>query len=219
MGWSLVQKDNHNVWVCEHYSDLKRKEINNLAEYGQPWSPSDRGFIKTFTPDFSKIIVEMPQRALMSEGYGANIQAGSFPVVHRFLYEKPPMPYGNDYHFDDLVKYGFARRGDRTIQSNLYGTGQYKLSAGSIDASDAAYIHGTVAFALMKSTRFIYSETVRRVEAEIGALDDNWDFASSTIPDWLNKVVAATMGPSNNKLKAPILLQYRGPGKLSVAQH
>ena len=217
MSWSLDRK--RKVWVCTSYSDLNYREIDNLAEYGQPSSPYEKGFDPNYVPDFKKVIVEVPQASVMSEGYGSNIEAKTFPIVHRFLYEKLPMPFGSDYHFDDLVKHGFARPSDRTIQSNLYGLGKYKINAGSIDPLDAAYIHGTVGFALMKSTRFIYSATLRRVEAEIGALDDNWDFESSTIPKVVNAAVAAAFGPAHYNLEAPIRIQYCGPGKLSIAQH
>ena len=217
MSWSLDRT--RNVWVCTSYSDLNFREIDNLAEYGQPSSPYERGFDPKYDPDFKNIVVEMPQASVMSEGYGSNIHAKTFPIVQRFLHDALPMPFGSHYHFDHLVKYRFARASDRAIQSNLYGLGKYKFNAGSIDPLDAAYIHGTVGLALMKSTRFIYSATLRRVEAEIGALDDNWDFESSTIPSVLNAVVAATLGPAHYNLEAPIRIQYRGPGKFSVAQH
>lgn len=55
----------------------------------------------------------------------------------------------------------------------------YGITAGGISAGDAAYIHGTVCFALTRNTMFVVTSSERRVEAEIGAGDDNWDLQLS----------------------------------------
>ena len=219
MSWTLDKAK--GIWKCTKYSDLNYAEINNLAEYGQPMSPYEPGFIQDFDPDFSKVIVEMPQMEVMTHGYGQNITADKFPLVRRFFEEKLTFPVGT-YTFDDLVGFGFASNDppERFMQTNLYGSGwgKYGVTAGDISALDAAYIHGTVSLVLMKTTKFIYSELIRRVEAEIGAGDDNWDFESSTIPRQVNAVVAAIFGPDHYNLEAPIQLLYRGPGKRSTAE-
>ena len=215
MAWSLDRAT--GVWKCTAYSDLNYAEITNLAEYGQPFSPYEPGFVQDFDPDFKKVVIEMPQQEVMTHGYGKNITADKFPIVQRFLSANLSFGYGR-YSFDELVALRFATRKDRGIQSNLYGFGKYGISAGAIDPADAAYIHGTVSLLLMSSTRFIYRQDVRRVEAEIGAGDDNWDFESSTVPRVINGVVAALFGPDHYNLEAPIEMRYRGPGKQSVAQ-
>lgn len=215
MSWSLDRSA--GIWKCTSYSDLNYAEINNLAEYGQPMSPYESGFDQDFDPDFKKVIVEMPQIEVMTNGYGRNITAESFPIVQRFLSEGLTFPVGH-YRFDDLVRLGFAKKSDKRIQSNLYGWGSYGITAGKINAGDAAYIHGTVSFALMSGTKFIYETNIRRVEAEIGAGDDNWDFNSATIPTIVNATVGVIFGPDHYNLEAPIQIHFRGDGKRSIAQ-
>lgn len=228
MSWSYNSA--RTAWVCTNYSDLNYAEINNLAEYGQPFSPYERGFVHGHVPDFGNIAVEMTQQEVMTNGYGKGVTARSFPVVGKFLAARDnvpviggllsgsgPLPRGS-LTFQDLVTRRFAAAGDRFIGGSLYPFSPGRLPAGAIAAGDAAYIHGTVGFALMAGTRFINSGSGRRVEAEIGALDDNWDFDSSNrIAQALNAVVAATLGPDHYNLTAPIRIRFSGPGKRSVA--
>lgn len=241
MSWSYdtVTK----VWRCTLYSDLQYAEINNFAEYGQPFSPYQRGYDHNHVPDFGNIVIEMSQSEVMTKGYGANITALDFPLVNHFLDngvmmgDSPYMPQfierGADallsavgaipqlpigaYSLGNLIDARAARNQDRFISTNLYGWGSYGIAAGSISAADAAYIHGTVSFALRRNSTFIVSSTERRVEAEIGAGDDNWDFNSSTINPVVNAAVATLAGPDHYNLTAPIRIQFRGRGKLMVA--
>jgi hypothetical protein len=215
MSWTLDKTT--GVWKCTRYSDLNYAEINNLAEYGEPMSPYEPGFDQNFEPDFDNVIVEMPQLEVMTHGYGHNIKAESFPVVERFLKGKITIPPGT-YRFADLVRRKVVVEKDRWIRSNLYGWGGYGITAGDIDPLDAAYIHGTVSFALMRGTRFTVAKSLRRVDAEIGAGDDNWDFDSNTIPRFVNAAVAAIFGPDHYNLTKPIQIRFRGPGKRSIAE-
>lgn len=210
MGWTLRKDiDGTQVWRCTKYTDLNYAEINNLAEYGSPVSPYERGFDHDLVPDFKKITVEMPQSEVMNHGFGKMASLSMFPVVRRFLNDTLQIPFGT-YSFNDLVKAQFARRQDRFHATNLY-TSQ---AQGGISAADAAYIYGTVGFALMKSSQFTYSEKSRDVRAEIGALDDNWDFNSGTgVAQVLNPLVAATVGPDHYNLEAPIIIRFIGPGR------
>src|ERR1700683_3626275 len=183
MGWSLDQTT--KIWKCTEYSDLNYREIINLAEYGEPFSPYDHpGFDGDFEPDFANVVIEMPQLEVMTNGYGQKVTALDFPIVKRFLKEKLTFPY-QQYTFDDLVYLGFATppsnwaKGassspDRTISSNLYGDPLAVAVPGKISSADASFIHGTVCFKLMKSTTFTYTAKKRQVQAEIGAGDDNW---------------------------------------------
>ena len=182
MGWTLRRTETENIWVCTSYDDVTGGVMNDFAEYGQPFSPYERGFDQNFDPDFSKIIIEMPQSAVMTDGYGKEITAEHFPLVKQFLDEDLSLPYGT-YSFDDLLAQGFAKSSDRILGGNLYLGGTNGIVPGSIGGADAAYVHGTVAVALMKSTTFEYEDGLRQVNAEIGALNDNWDFNSSTIPE------------------------------------
>ena len=210
MTWTL--DSSKKVWKCSSYSDLHYAAINNLAEYGQPKSPYERGFDHNFVPDFANVIVEMTQLEVMTNGYGRDVKVESFPIVNRFLSEKLPLGHGN-YDFDQLVRAGFAKKSERWIKSNLYGWGGYGVQAGSIDSADAAYIHGTISLALLKATRFISSPGLRRIDAEMGAGDDNWDFNSSSIQRVVNAAVATLFGPDHYNLEAPIQIRFRGHGR------
>lgn len=210
MGWTLDAA--RGVWRCTSYSDLNYAEINNLAEYGQPSSPYEAGYDHNFVPDFGHVTVEMPQLEVMTSGYGRNIQAESFPVARKFLNDSLTLAAGT-YDFRTLVRLGFAAEGDRWLRTNLYGWGSYGISAGSINAGDAAYIHGTVSLALMAGTRFIYAPPRRQIDAELGAGNDNWDFNSSSIPRAINGAVAAIFGPDHYNLTAPIRMIFTGPGR------
>ncbi len=241
MSWSYHRAT--RIWRCTRYSDLQYAEINNFAEYGQPVSPYQPGYDHNHTPDFGNIVIEMPQSQVMHHGYGRNITALDFPLVNHFLdngvltgdtqympqcVERAAdavlaavgrtarVPAGR-YTLDSLIASGSARNRDRFINTNLYGWGSYGITAGSISAGDAAYIHGTVSFALMRSSVFVVTSTERRVEAEIGAGDDNWDFSSSTINPVVNATVATVFGPAHYNLTRPIQLLFRGPGKQMVA--
>ena len=216
MSWSYDKST--KSWKCSRYSDLQYAEINNLAEYGQPMSPYEPGFDQELTPDFANIRVEMPQSEVMTFGYGKNISVDMFPIVQRFLNEKLSFPYGT-YPFDALLRGGFAKKKDRFLATDLYGYGfvRYGITAGEIDAGDAAYIHGSVSFAMQAPTRFLYEPRLRRVDAYIGAGDDNWDFDSDNVPPLLNASVAAIFGPDHDNLTAPIQILFRGKGKHSGA--
>lgn len=234
------------IWRCTRYTDLQYAEINNFAEYGQPYSPYQRGYDAKHVPDFSKIVIEIPQTEVMYSGYGAAIEPLDFPLVYRFLANgvlmgdtrytpkfaelasdraqtfvgtRPQLPIGQ-YVLSDLITRGLVTNRDRFISTNLYGWGSYGITAGGIAAGDAAYIHGTVSFALTRDTRFVVTSKQRRVEAEISAGDDNWDFNSSTILPIVNTTVAVIAGPDHYNLTDPITIIFRGAGKrMTVTQN
>lgn len=241
MSWSF--DTTRKTWTCTSYSDLQYAEINNFAEYGQPVSPYVRGYDHDHDPDFGNIVIEMPQSEVMNKGYGKNITTLDFPLVNHFLDnglmigDSAHIPHAvervtdavlstlglldtlptGQHKLGDLIRSGAARNRDRFITTNLYGWGSYGISAGSIASSDAAYIHGTVSFALMKHSVFYVAPKVRRVEAEIGAGDDNWDFNSSTINPVVNATVATLAGPDHYNLTGAIRILFRGTGKRMVA--
>ena len=241
MSWSYHSAG--KVWRCTKYSDLQYAEINNFAEYGQPVSPYQPGYDHSHVPDFGNIVIEMSQAEVMNRGYGRNITALDFPLVNHFLdngvmmgdtsympqfVERgadailsavgviPRSPPGR-HRLGSLISRRAARNQDRFINTNLYGSGSYGITAGGISAGDAAYIHGTVSFALKRNTVFVVTSTARRVEAEIGAGDDNWDFSSSTINPVVNATVATLFGPDHYNLTGPIQILFRGTGKRMVA--
>lgn len=230
MSWSydVAQK----VWKCTQYSDLQYAEINNFAQYGQPVSPYQPGFVHDLDQDFANLVIEMPQDQVMNHGYGKNITTLDFPLVNHFLDYGVPTDDEDvakkgvgtsaelgvgSYSLELLIKNKTMRNGARFIRTNLYGWGSYGISAGEISAGDAAYIHGTVSFALMKNSLLVVTANERRVEGEIGAGDDNWDFDSSTINPLVNATVAVLAGPDHYNLEGPIKIQFRGDGKRMVA--
>ena len=242
MSWSYDA--GAKIWKCTNYSDLQYAEINNFAEYGQPVSPYQAGYDHNHVPDFGNIKIEMPQSEVMNNGYGRNITTLDFPIVNHFLdngvlmgdtrfmpqvVERvadsalaamgaiPTVPVGT-YNLGNLIDRNNVRNSDRFINTNLYGWGSYGITAGDISSGDAAYIHGTVSFALKRSTSFVVTATERRVEAEIGAGDDNWDFNSSTINPAVNATVATILGPAHYNLTAPIKIEFRGTGKKMTAR-
>ena len=231
------------VWRCTRYVDLQYAEINNFAEYGQPVSPYQPGYDHSHVPDFGNIVIEMPQSEVMNNGYGSNITTLDFPLVNHFLDNGVMMgdtrfvpqflergadailsavgaisqvPTGR-HTLRSLIARRAARGSDRFISTNLYGLGSYGISAGSITAGDAAYIHGSVSFALKLNTVFVVTGSQRRVEAEIGAGDDNWDFNSGNIPRVVNAAVATILGPAHYNLTSPIKILFRGVGKRMIA--
>ncbi len=215
MTWTVNRAT--KVWSCSSYSDLNYAEINNFAEYGQPKSPYEPGYDHDFIPDFANIVIQMTQLEVMTNGYGRNVRVDSFKVAKDFLSRKISVNNGT-YSFDQLVTAGLASSGDRWINSNLYGWGGYSVSAGSISSGDAAYIHGTVSLALMRNTRFVATTSGRRVEAELGAGDDNWDFNSSSIPNVVNAVVGTLLGPAHYNLEGPIQIKFTGAGRTAIAE-
>jgi hypothetical protein len=73
-------------------------------------------------------------------------------------------------------------------------------------------VHGSVGFALMKSTRFVVSNSYKAVFAEVGALDDNWDNSSSSgFAKVINNILYSLGYGAYNKTK--IIMEYYGPGK------
>ena len=87
MSWSFVANSGGSggVWKATRYDDLHYAEINNLAQYGQPYSPYESGYHHNHVPDFGNIVVQMPHTQVMTNGYGRNIRPGDFPIVTSFL--------------------------------------------------------------------------------------------------------------------------------------
>ena len=231
MSWKMLKEKGKVIWECSLYSDLQYNEINNFAQYGQPSSPYQTGFVHddAYIPDFSNIIIRMPQREVMNKGYGRLIEPIHFPVIKSFLRGDYKLPNGR-YTFDDIVIQRYAQRGSKMIFTNLYGTGSYPVASGvAISSGDAAYIHGSVGFSLMRSTQFDVSDDTYRVIAVVGALDDNWNFKSGNgLIQKLNPLVETLFGPDHNNLEptpeqikkgqiGDISIEYRGEGKKMFA--
>jgi hypothetical protein len=215
MSWSLIKQGTNYIWRCTSYTDLRSLEINNLAEWGQPFNPYQPKFNHEFDSknvNFSRVIVEMPQNEVMLRGYGRSIEPQDFPLIERFLAGGIQLKDGT-YRFQDLVNAGLAVSKDRYIKTNLYGRGD----SGAIDSTEAAYVHGSVGFALMSGTSFVVLGKQRTASAEIGALDDNWDFESGNlVASLLNPLVEALVGPSNYNLQKPIKIKFFGTGIVRI---
>jgi hypothetical protein len=92
MGWDFDRSA--RVWKCTEYTDLEYAEIVNFAEYGQPFSPYEKGYAPALesVTDMAHIVIEMPQEEVMRNGYGQKVTASHFPIVKRFLKEKLKFP-------------------------------------------------------------------------------------------------------------------------------
>lgn len=72
---------------------------------------------------------------------------------------------------------------------------------------------------LQSSTRFLVEGgKIVQVEAHIGALNDNFDFSSSTIPAGVEALVFLTMGPDALADGAQVILVYSGDGKVEIVK-
>jgi hypothetical protein len=181
------------------------------------------------------IVIQMPQSEVMNSGYGRNIKIEDFPLVNAFLDNKiteetgsslPQSSYrvplnAGSYSFRDLlnrralVDNRIITERDQRITTSFYGGA---ISLRTNDWFEDAYVHGTVGFALMNSTQFIVATHYKRVDAEVGALHDNWDLQSDAgIAMVVNGLVNALgLGVYNNQR---IGLQYYGAGKrLSITR-
>ncbi len=177
MGWQLFASSRGEyIWRCDFYSDLQYSTINNFAEFGQPHNRLEQGFDKNLDASLDinrEIIIEMSQREVMENGYGRKINPELFPAIRRFLSGSVKVPDGT-HTFKDLLSKNIFVKGDNIVKTDLY-TGAL-IDSGTISRGDAAYIHGTVAFALMSDTKFTVNGRNRTVSAEFGARHDNWDF-------------------------------------------
>lgn len=216
MSWLLEQTNNGAIWWCGKYSDLRFGEINNFAEFGQPWDPDDKEYIEDFVPDFGNIVIRMAQSEIFWNGYGGLITANSFSAAKNFI-QKGPRGLGV-LRFSDLMRIGLAHRSERVIARNLYKPWVLwdDMESGDISIIDAAYVHGRVNFSLSNSSVFYSGALLRYADVEIIVEPDNWDFESDTVPQWLNDIVKDLLGPGRYNLTAPIKLEFYGPGKRSV---
>lgn len=224
MGWRLIEDGaGRKIWRASEYTDLQYADINNLAQWGQPNSPYEDGYNHEFVPDFKNVIVQIPHEVIMNDGHGKHIAASNFPIADKFLKGQIQVQNGC-YSFRQLKDTGKLPHFRRTIHGNLYGTGSIPTTSGAISNADAAYIYGSVGYALMRSTRYVKCGHYYTIRGEIGVLDDNWDFQSDNpIAKALNPLIAAIFGPSHYNLEpnpnAPgdamgrIDIEYIGDGK------
>jgi len=221
------------VWECTRYQDLTRDRINNLAMYGQPFSPGEVNYKTDLIPDFAHVTVRMSHFEVMNKGYGQTIKPENFPLVRLFLMGGLDLPI-KSYSVDDVLKQAIKQTGKkykRFISKSLYNKqGHHSLENGlNTSYIDATYVHGTVGFALMKKgTQFIVEEGHYKVIAYIGASTDDWNFQSSnSLVQVVNPLVSLTLGPKTNNLQqtaveenegieARIMFEYVGTGKRMV---
>ncbi|WP_153039771.1 Hint domain-containing protein [Pseudovibrio sp. Ad37] len=191
--------------------------VNNLLSYGQPWQPNDVKYdhvTQSLYANTGNVTVEMPQNQVMTYGYGSGVTLDDFGVS-KILGKGVNLANGY-YTKQDLIDEGLATNSDFSVSSQLYTPG-LNIADGSIFE---AYVHGTVRFGIGSESKFIVVDgKFVEIEADLRAYDDNFDFESSTIPDWLNGVVLSSVGP-NGALPpgAKVLISYRGDGR-SVVIH
>jgi len=202
----------NGTWLVDDISDFWSGNMNDLLQYGQPYSPYTPQFDHSmpFSPDISLTFL---QTDVMQNGYGASISASSFPIVQQWVNGEHDVGSGI-FHFPDLVAAGTVDSRDRIISAHLYPF-PGNISSGDIPPVEAAYIHGSVGFALMEDTTFYRLAGYSWVVAEIGALSDNFDYESSRIPPALNAMVSVLLGPDEISVNLPIPILFSGDGKVS----
>jgi hypothetical protein len=167
------------------------------------------------------VVIQLAQKEIMNHGYGKSITLNDFTLVSAFLDNKitdrgqKPLKAGQ-YSFDDFISKNLLinkrkiLEKDRFLFTSVYPGAKLKLY--SEDRVEDSYVHGSVGFALMKSTRFVVSNNYREVFAEVGALDDNWDNSSNNgFAKVVNNILYSSGYGAYNKTK--ITMEYYGPGK------
>jgi hypothetical protein len=205
----------NHVWIAADVADLTATVANNFMQWSQPFNPYQIGFNHDlYNNAYNPVTtVQIAQQSVMFNGYGRGIGAESFSVVNRLVGSSVSLTNGS-YSFAELQSAGLVSASDRIITAQLYVS---NMDRGNISAADAAYIHGTVGFALQSATRFIVDGgRIVQVEAHIGALNDNFDFSSSTIPPAVEALVFQAMGPEALPDGAQVILVYTGDGKVEI---
>ena len=204
------------TWTASDVSDLNMTSANNLIVHGQPYQPSD-GFV--FDPIISSnfqsnptVNVQMPQRQIMEFGYGSGVQVSDFGL-NSLLGDNVGLADGV-YSSQDLRDSGLLTESDFRVSSQLYTPG-LNIADGGVTA---AYVHGKVQFRIGDESQFIVQNGVLvEIQADLRAFDDNFNFESDTIPDWMNAGVQYTLGPGSDVPEgAIVLLQYNGEGRLEI---
>jgi len=177
----------NGTWTSTNISELDMIAINNFAEWGQPVSPYQNGFNHEIYNNWDgNVTIRYPQLEVMNNGYGVSVGGGSFSAIQNWTSGQIAVQNGV-YSFNDLVDLGVFQNSDRKLPGNLYSG---ELDSGSISTTDAAYVHGTVQFALMANTTFYSANGNYWVVSEVGAFDDNFDFQSSnTFAQFLNPFI------------------------------
>ncbi len=216
MAWSF--DENSLKWYASEYSDLNMTTANNLLAYGQPWQPNDAGkfnnVIYSSYKNTGNVTVEMPQNQVMTYGYGSGVTLNDFGISN---YLGKDVNLANGYYTkQDLIDEGIATSSDFAVGSQLY-IPVFDIADGNIFE---AYVHGTVRFGIGNDSRFVVVDgKLVEIEADLRAYDDNFDFESSTIPDWLNGAVLSAVGPDGELPQgAKVFISYRGEGR-SVVIH
>jgi len=133
MAWKRIVKGSKSIWVCSKYSDLQYRHITNLAQWGQPYDPYEAGFDHGFDPDFANVIVRMPHRAVMNNGYGKLIKPKHFPVISKFLNGEIAPKANGFYSFAQLLAQKLVDKDDLRIHGQHQLAGFIKTKKPAVD--------------------------------------------------------------------------------------
>ncbi len=208
-----------NTWTASEFSDLNMTTANNLIVHGQPYQPSDGGlFDASLSSNFQSspnpnVTVQMPQSQIMNFGYGAGVQVSDFGV-NSLLGENLGLE-DRTYTRAELIDAGVASMSDFQVFSTLYTPGANVADGGAI----AAYVHGSVGFAIGTESTFVVENGVLiEISGDLRAFDDNFNFESDSVPDLVNTIIQYTLGPGSDVPEGAIVfLEYRGDGRLDIA--
>lgn len=146
------------VWVAENVSDLNMTSANNFLQWGQPFDPySDNFNHDVYNNHYtSKPTVIIDQKSVMLDGYGRGISLEDFPINSNLIGNTTALSNGS-YSFKELQNLGIVNEKDRFFNTSLYSG---MKDTGNTLSGDAAYVYGTVGFAMQGNTRFIVKDAL-----------------------------------------------------------
>ncbi|MFD9897363.1 hypothetical protein [Mesorhizobium sp. NPDC059025] len=207
---SFTYNSQTGKWEGTDVKDLTHTTANNFLEYGQPYSPYDKGFL----PDLETVgnpTVVFSQNSAMAT-FGKSIGINNFSFARSFIAGKINVPDGT-YSFKDLVDLGIAKGPNRTYATDLYVS---MSPPAGMTRAQAAYVFGSIGFALQETTTFSANNGIYSIDAKIGMLNEDFDFESKNIPPEIEAIVSTLVGPENQNFDR-LVIEYTGVGKLDFA--
>ena len=74
----------NGTWMVDDITDFFSGDMNNLLQYGQPYTPYMPEFDRD-SPFNNDVSVTFSQSDVMTNGYGESISASDFPVVSQWI--------------------------------------------------------------------------------------------------------------------------------------
>lgn len=171
-------------------SNLTATKITNLYLYGEETTPQELTDESLIRPSNADLTASQDKAEYMSSGAGRFAVGSSFAIVEQF-FTNAEIPAGN-YTKAQLGAYlGLSYYGLIIQQADLYdGAGDY---------AERTYIWNTGAFKINDNARFIIDPNGDRWIENFSITpdgNDNFDFVSSSIPQFVNDALRNDIDPS-----------------------